>query len=70
VWVKDATFTKAGGGIIYGSDVDPPLKNTASKGFAVAYEIPGEGVRNKTVWAADTISTSDLSIGGGWEATY
>jgi hypothetical protein len=73
---NEGSFTKTGGGVIYGSDAADSLKNTAgwnsSPGHAVYYfwfknssSYFGHS-RNTTLNTGDNINTSDTGSGSGW----
>ncbi|MDR0584519.1 MAG: hypothetical protein LBG57_09265, partial [Treponema sp.] len=60
--VGNNSFTKSGGGIIYGNDVNDPLRNIDSTGRGHAVFRYSNGPhRHATLWEADNISTSNLS---------
>jgi hypothetical protein len=63
VYVMDGTFTKSGG-VIYGSDADSDLKNTASNGPAV-YTYSGK----KRISTADAGVTLNSGRDANWEYT-
>jgi hypothetical protein len=74
---NNGTFTKKGGGIIYGSDEDEPLKNTVSAsgpgtntnaGGHAVFVASDNRLRDHTAWEKkDLDSTKSKSEGGGWE---
>jgi hypothetical protein len=59
-----SSFTKSGGGVIYGNDAaNDAFKNTASSGNAVYYDGSSARSRNSTLGEADNISTNTQT---GW----
>jgi uncharacterized repeat protein (TIGR02543 family) len=64
------TFTKQQGGVIYGSDADDTLKNTASYGDPyghAVYESSGLKKRNSTAGVGVTMDSTQSGSEGGWE---
>jgi uncharacterized repeat protein (TIGR02543 family) len=62
VYIDDGTFTKSGGGTIYGSDAEAALQNTASVGY-------GHAVYNSG-YKRDTTAGPEIDLGGSssnWE---
>jgi hypothetical protein len=71
VYVYGGAFTKQSGGIIYGSDADSLLKNTAagsySDGHAVYVNSPPTQKRNNTAGEGVTLDSTQYGAAGGWE---
>jgi uncharacterized repeat protein (TIGR02543 family) len=67
MYIKSGTFTKASGSVIYGSDADGALKNTAttSDGHAVYVET-GVKKRDSTVEEGETLNSAQSGAAGGW----
>jgi hypothetical protein len=63
------TFTKSGGGIIYGNNGATNLQNKADEGYAVYWNREGSSGgplwRNGTLYAGDDISTANTVV--GWD---
>jgi hypothetical protein len=68
VFVQNGTQFAKTGGVIYGSDADNALKNTAGsgKGHAVYNESP-EKERNSTAGKDDDLDSTEDGKAGGWE---
>jgi uncharacterized repeat protein (TIGR02543 family) len=66
VYVSSGTFTKQSGGIIYGSDADSALKNTASSSSGHAVYVSGSQMRNVTVGAGKSLDSTKSGAEGGW----
>ncbi|MDR1324534.1 MAG: InlB B-repeat-containing protein [Treponema sp.] len=68
VYVDSGTFTKESGGIIYGSNAESGLKNTASNGGHAVYvdSSPGKK-RNTTAGEGVTLDSAQDGDAGGWE---
>jgi uncharacterized repeat protein (TIGR02543 family) len=67
------TFIKSGGGIIYGSDAEGTLKNTAGSGdnyghAAYVYSSSGNKIRNTTAGTELALDSAKSGASGGWEA--
>jgi hypothetical protein len=69
--VYASTVTK-GGGVIYGSNADDALKNTAVSGISAlghgVYVYSGTKIRNTTAAAGVTLDSSKNGTAGGWES--
>jgi uncharacterized repeat protein (TIGR02543 family) len=69
VYVNSGTFTKHSGGVIYGSDANAVLKNTAfgdDRGHAV-YVISSGRMRSATAGDGVTLDSEMSGAVGGWE---
>jgi uncharacterized repeat protein (TIGR02543 family) len=60
----DGTFTKQGGGTIYGSNAGDTLKNTAVEGHAVY--VTSDKKRDSTAGAEQTLDSGVNGSAGGW----
>jgi hypothetical protein len=71
VLISMSSFSKTGGGVIYGSDADGSLKNTAgsgdTNGHAVEYyrNVQYSWYHDTTLDTGDNISTGDMPTGSG-----
>jgi hypothetical protein len=69
VYVGSGTFTKGVGGIIYGSDADSTLKNTASGySYSHAVYVSADKKRRSTVGESETLDSTQSGAAGGWVA--
>jgi hypothetical protein len=68
VCVATGTFTKQGGGTIYGSDASDALKNTATSGnnYGHAVYVYGSPAKKRNTTAGLGV-TLDSGTAGGWE---
>jgi uncharacterized repeat protein (TIGR02543 family) len=70
VYVRsDGTFTKQPGGVIYGSDADSTLKNTAGGGDSCGHAVyvsSGSKIRNTTAGSGVTLDSGTSGSAGGW----
>jgi hypothetical protein len=69
--VDSGTFTKSGGGTIYG-DTDTThsegsTENTATYGKGHAVYVSGDKMRNTTVGAGEMLDSTKSGAAGGWE---
>jgi uncharacterized repeat protein (TIGR02543 family) len=64
-----STFTKQSGGIIYGSNADNALKNTAGNNYGHAVYVDGisHKQRNTTAGVGVTLDSGQSGSAGGWE---
>ncbi|MDR1175656.1 MAG: hypothetical protein LBK83_09350 [Treponema sp.] len=68
VCVGGGTFTKQPGGIIYGSNADSSLKNTAYGGnYGYAVYVSSSKKRNTTAGEGVTLDSTKDGAAGGWE---
>jgi uncharacterized repeat protein (TIGR02543 family) len=70
VYVDGGTFTKQSDGIIYGSDADDSLKNTATSGDSYGHAVyveSGSKRRNATAGAGVMLDSRVDGAAGGWE---
>jgi uncharacterized repeat protein (TIGR02543 family) len=68
VYVSSGTFTKQSGGVIYGSNISEPLKNTARNGDVYGHAVYSNGKkRNTTAGFGVTLDGSINGASGGWE---
>jgi hypothetical protein len=60
------TFTKTGG-VIYGSDAEAALKNTAGNGNGHAVYVGNGKIRNTTAGPDVNLDSAKSGAAGGWE---
>jgi hypothetical protein len=73
VYVYSGTFTKQAGGIIYGSNAEGGLKNTATEGYTYGHAVyiasSPTKLRNVTAGNGGTLDSAVSGSAGGWETS-
>jgi hypothetical protein len=67
VYVGGGTFTKQAGGIIYGSDAESGLRNTATTNGHAVYVYSSARKRDSTAGVGVTLDSRLHTTAGGWE---